>query len=45
MEELRREREQTERAEKAMGSEPVPVRVNRISQVAIAVGRLRNSAG
>ena len=44
MEELRREREGAEGAEKAM-AEPVPVRVNRIGQVAIAVGRLRNGAG
>jgi hypothetical protein len=45
IEELRREREGAEGAEKAMASEPVPVRVNRIGQVAIAVGRLRNGAG
>jgi hypothetical protein len=42
MEELRREREQVEGAEKAMASDPVPVRANRIGQVAIAAGRLRN---
>jgi hypothetical protein len=35
MEELRREREQVEGAEKAMASDPVPVRVNRIGQVAM----------
>jgi hypothetical protein len=45
MEELRREREGAEGGEKAMASEPVPVRANRIRQVAIAAGRLRNSAG
>ena len=45
MEELRREREQVERAEEAPPSESVPVRVNRIAQVAIAFVRLRNAAG
>ena len=45
MEELRREREQAERAEEAPPSEPIPVRVNRIAQVAIAFVRLRNAAG
>jgi hypothetical protein len=44
MEELRREREGEEGAEKA-AAEPVRARTNRIGQVAIAVGRLRNSAG
>jgi hypothetical protein len=46
IEELRREREGAEeRAEKTRASEPMPVRVNRIGQVAIAIGRLRNTAG
>ena len=45
MEELRRERQQAERAEKARASEPIPVRANRIGQVAIAVGRLGNRTG
>ena len=43
--ELRREREGAEGAEKARASEAVPLRANRIGQVAIAVGRLRNGAG
>ena len=42
MEELRREREGAEGGEKAMASEPVPVRADRIGQVAIAAGRLMN---
>jgi hypothetical protein len=45
MEELRREREGSEDAEKAVASEPVPARASRIGQVASAVGRLRNAAG
>ena len=45
MEELRREREGTEDAEKAMASEPVPARASRIGQVAIAVRRLGNRTG
>jgi len=43
MEELRRERERAEGAEKERASEPLPVRANRI--VAIAVGRMRDGVG
>jgi len=45
MEELRRERERAEGAEKERASEPLPVRANRIGQVAIAVGRMRDGVG
>jgi hypothetical protein len=45
IQELRREPEQAVRAEEALPSEPVPVWVNRIGQVAIAVRRLRDEAG
>jgi hypothetical protein len=45
MEELRREREGAEGAEKERASEPLPVRANRIGQVAIAVGRMRDGVG
>jgi hypothetical protein len=46
MEELRRERgEGAEDAEKERASEPLPVRANRIGQVAIAVGRMRDGVG
>jgi len=45
MEELRREREQAEGAEKAMASQPVPVRANRIDQVATPAGGWGNVAG
>jgi len=44
MEELRRERERTERVEKGTASDPERVRVSRVGQV-IAAGRLRGSAG
>ena len=42
MEELRREREGAERAEKAKASEQIPVQVNRMGQVSIAIGEKRN---
>ena len=45
MEELRLERERAEGAEKPIATEQIPVRVNRIGQVAIAVGRSRSAAG
>ena len=43
--ELRREREGAEGAEKARASEVVPLRANRIGQVAMALRQLRNRAG
>jgi len=45
MEELRRERERAEGAEKERASEPLPVRANKIGQVAIAVGWMRDAIG
>jgi hypothetical protein len=45
MEELRHERERVEDAEKAMTSERVPGRADRIVHVAIPVRRLNTSAG
>ena len=42
MEKLRREREGTERAEKAKASEQIPVQVNCMGQVSIAIGEKRN---
>ena len=44
MEELRREREGAEHAEKATASDPERARVSRVGQVVIAAGRLRGSA-
>jgi hypothetical protein len=43
--ELRREREEVQRVQQAIASEPAPVHANSIGQVAIAITRLRNAAG
>ena len=45
MEELRREGEQVEAAERSTSSEQIPVRANRIGRVAIAVSRSGSGAG
>jgi hypothetical protein len=45
VEELRRDREQAEGAEKQVPLEQIPVRVNRICRGAIAVSRSRRAAG
>ena len=45
MEELRHERAEAERTERAKVSEQTTVRINRVGQVSMAIRRLRNKAG